>query len=98
MSNFSFVSYEEFVEDLYTKEIVYLLFENKYRVAYVRKIAKNGGMFWDVASIGVTKDGTKKYFEAFLQDSSFLDKDIKRFLEDRSWEEKKIINEEEMPF
>lgn len=99
MTSFSFVSNEEFPDDPYTKEIVYLLFENKYRIAYVRKQAKNGGMFWDVATIGVNKDGIKTYFESFLQDSAFLEKDIKRFLDSRSWEDKKtLLVEEELPF
>lgn len=83
-----FVSHEEFPEDQYTKELVYLLIDDKYRVAYVRKQAKNGGQFWGVPSVAVTKDGTKNYYECFLQDSSFLEKDIKKFLDDRSWAKK----------
>lgn len=98
MSNFSFVSHEDFPEDQYTKELVYLLLDNKYRVAYVRKQAKNGGMFWDVATVGISKDGSKTYYEAFMQDSSFLEKDIKRFLDARSWEGKKALKDEEIPF
>lgn len=91
MSNFSLVSHEKFPEDPFTKEIAYLLIDGKYRVAYVRKQAKNGGQFWDVASIGVTKNGAKTYFETFLQDSAFLEKDIKRFLDG-------LAKDEEIPF
>lgn len=91
MSNFSLVSHEKFPEDPFVKEIAYLLIEGKYRVAYVRKQAKNGGQFWDVATIGVTKNGSKTYFETFLQDSAFLEKDIKRFLDS-------LAKDEEMPF
>jgi hypothetical protein len=103
MSNIKFVSHEEFPEDQYTKELVYLLIDDKYRVAYVRKQAKNGGMFWGIPSIAVTKDGVKTYFECFLQDSSFLEKDIKKFLEDREWSKvapsvKSSFGEEEIPF
>lgn len=103
MSNIQFVSHEAFPDDLYTKELVYLLIDNKYRVAYVRKQAKNGGMFWGVGAIGVTKDGSKLYFESFMQDSSFLEKDIKTFLENRSWESEKRATKieekyEELPF
>lgn len=102
MSNIKFVSSEEFPEDLYTKELVYLLIDDKYRVAYVRKSAKNGGQFWGVPSVAVTKDGCKVYYECFLQDSSFLEKDIKKFLDERSWEKKKTpskpVTEEELPF
>ena len=99
MSNIKFVSSEKFPDDQYTKEIVYLLMDEKYRVAYVRKQAKNGGMFWSVGTIGVTKDGEKAYYEAFMQDSSFLEKDIKSFLEKRSWDGKKsAVKDEEVPF
>jgi hypothetical protein len=97
MSSIKFVSHEEFPEDLYTKELVYLLIDDKYRVAYVRKQAKNGGMFWGVGNIGLTKDGVKTYYESFLQDSTFLEKDIKAFLEKRSWEQNKSINDD-VPF
>lgn len=98
MSNIKFVSHKEFPKDPYTKEIVYLLIDDKYRVAYLRKQAKNGGMFWGTISAAVTEDGIKTYYEAFMQDSAFLEKDIKTFLEKRSWEEKKSIKDDEMPF
>ena len=62
MSNIKFVSHEEFPEDLYTKELVYLCIDDKYRVAYVRRQAKNGGLFWGVVNLAVTKDGAKAYF------------------------------------
>lgn len=88
MSNIKFVSHEEFHEDQYTKELVYLLIDDKYRVAYARKQAKNGGKFWGVPTVAVTKDSTKIYYECFMQDSSFLEKDIKKFLDDRVWEKK----------
>ena len=86
MSKIEFVSHEAFPEDEYTKELVYLCLDGKYRIAYVRKAAKNGGMFWSVASVGATKNGKKEFFEAFMQDSNFLEKDIKNFLDSRSWE------------
>jgi hypothetical protein len=90
MSNIKFVSHEEFPDDLYTKEVVYLLIDDKYRVAYLRKQSKNGGMFWSAANFSVTKEGVKTYYEAFMQDSSFLEKDIKLFLDKRSWEPEKM--------
>ncbi len=101
MSSIKFVSHEEFLEDQYTKELVYLLIDDKYRVAYVRKQSKNGGLFWSVGNIAITKDGVKTYYESFMQDSSFLEKDIKHFLEKRSWESnnsKAVISELEIPF
>lgn len=87
MSKIEFISHDAFPEDEYTKELVYLCLEGKYRVAYVRKAAKNGGLFWSVASVGATRNGQKEYFPAFLQDSNFLEKDIKDFLEKRKWME-----------
>ncbi len=86
MSNIKFVSHEEFPNDPYTLELVYLCIDDKYRVAYVRKMSKNGGKYWTVPSISITKDGTKTFYETFLQDSSFLEKDIKAFLDRRAWE------------
>jgi len=88
MSNIQFVSHEEFPDDPYTKELVYLCLDNKYRVAYVRKAAKNGGFFWGGVSLGVIKDNVKKYYDSFMQDSNFLEKDIKDFLDNRKWESK----------
>lgn len=86
MNKIEFVSHMSFPADEYTKELVYLCLDGKYRIAYVRKASKNGGLFWSVATIGVTCPHGKEYFPAFLQDSNFLEKDIKDFLERRSWE------------
>ncbi len=86
MSNIKFVSHEQFPEDPYNKEMVYLCLEDKYRVAYFRKQAKNGGMFWSIGTTSVTKEGNKVFYENFLQDSNFMDKDIKTFLDTRPWE------------
>ncbi len=103
MSSFEFVSHESFPEDEYTKECVYISLEGKYRVGYVRKKIQNGGMFWDVMSAGVTKNGKKQYLKAFMQDSNFLREDIMHFLESRSWEaagslRKQEVSENELPF
>jgi hypothetical protein len=106
MSNIKFVSHETFPDDPYTKELVYLCLDEKYRVAYVRKLTKTGGQFWSVITAGITKDQTKHYYESFLQDSTFMDKDIKEFLDKRKWESpankappKPVgIDEENIPF
>lgn len=102
MSNIKFVSHHEFPDDPYTKELVYLCVDDKYRVAYVRKQAKNGGMFWSVPNVSAVKDGVKSHYETFLQDSTFLEKDIRSFLEKRSWESSKTsvstFSETEIPF
>ena len=86
MSNFEFISHDAFPEDEYIKEMVYLCFEGKYRVLYVRKPNKNGGLFWVEASAGATRNGQKEHFPAFLQDSNFLQKDILDYLNKRKWE------------
>lgn len=104
MPNIKFVSYEAFPEDQYTREVVYLCIDEKYRVAYLRKPAKNGGLFWSVPTFSVTKNGMKEYYESFLQDSLFLDKDIKAYLESRAWEKKAVevqatpVSNEDVPF
>jgi hypothetical protein len=98
MSNIKFVSHEEFPQDPYTKELVYLCIDDKYRVAYLRKQAKNGGLFWGVMSASVTKDGAKTYYDSFIQDSTFLEKDIKTFLEKRSWEKAPSPTFDDVPF
>ena len=90
-------SHESFPDDNYIKEIAYLEFDDKYRIAYCRKVAKNGGLFWDVVSAGAIKDGSKKYFDSFMQDSSFLEKDIQTFLDKRSWESS-VKSHDEIPF
>lgn len=95
MSKFEFVSHDEFADDEYVKEVVYLCVENRYRVAYVRKKSQTGGLFWSVVSLGVVRDGKKEYLPAFIQDSNFLEKDIKDYLEKRKWE--KVDSRVEQP-
>jgi hypothetical protein len=81
-----FISHEFLTEDPYTKEIVYLSIDDKFRFAYVRKLMKNGGLFWAPISVSATYNGNKKYFESIQWDSNFLKQDIIAFLEGRSWE------------
>jgi hypothetical protein len=89
MSKIEFVSHQSFPEDQYVSELVYLCFEGKYRVAYVRKKAASGGQFWSVVTLGITKNGKKLYVPAFLQDSNFLERDVREYLERREWEKPK---------
>jgi len=88
MNGFEYVngSHENYPQDSYNAESLVLCFDGKYRVTYIRKKMKNGGMFWDVLSASVDHRGEKKYLKAFSQDSNFLAEDIKHFLESRSWE------------
>ena len=86
MSKFEFVSHDAFPADKYTREIVYLEINVPVRIAYVRKEATKGGLFWSVASVGAERDGKKEFFPAAIQDSNFLEKEIKKFLDDRVWE------------
>jgi|SRR5687768_7271425 len=98
MNKFEFVSHQNYPEDDYIEEVVYLCFENKYRIAYVRKKSSNGGLFWSPASISVRNNGKKEFLPAFIQDSNFLEKDIKYFLDNREWEGKSKIKVEDTPF
>lgn len=99
MSNIKFVSHDSFPDDQYIKELVYLCLDEKFRVAYIRKQAKSGGLFWGVMSASISKDGVKSYYDSFMQDSSFMDKDIKDFLEKRKWEDKPVKKEfDNLPF
>lgn len=91
MSKFDFVSHQDFPEDQYITEVVYLSFDGKYRIAYVRKRSSNGGMFWTPATITIRNNGKKEYLPVFLQDSNFLEKEIKTYLENREWEKEKTI-------
>lgn len=100
MSNIKFISHESFPEDQYTKEIVYVELNVPMRLAYVKKQSGNGGMFWSTPSIAVTKHGKKVYYNGFMQDSAFLEKDIKEFLEKRKWENKNKSQDDDdhLPF
>ena len=107
MNKIEFISHDAFPEDEHIKELVYLCLEGKSRVLYVRKPTKNGGLFWSVVSVGAVRNGQKEFFPTFLQDSNFLEKDIKEFLEKRKWEKNSperaqaqasVFNEENIPF
>lgn len=91
MSKINFISHESFLADEYTKEMVYLELNVPARVCFVRKNAKNGGAFWAVANVGITKPEGKEYYPAYIQDSNFLEKDIKAFLDGRKWESKSVF-------
>jgi len=67
MSAFEFISHETYPEDEYTKESVVLCIDQKHRVTYIRKKLQNGGMFWDVISAAVKKNGEKNIFEDILK-------------------------------
>jgi len=86
---FEFVSHEEFPEDDFIKEVVYFTITSspyQHRVGYVRKIFPTGGMRWDVISASAKKNGKRATLEGYINDSSFVHKDILKFLENRSWE------------
>lgn len=88
--SFKFISHQSFPDDPYLSEIVYLSLDDKYRVAYVHKEMKNGNKFWSVMQAAAQVGQEKKYFPAIEFDSNFLEKDIKRFLENREWEQNKV--------
>ncbi len=82
--------HETFPEDPYIKEIIYLQIDEGKRYGYIRKLMKNGNMFWSPMGCGVMKNGEKKFYDGIEFDSNFLKKDILAFLEARSWESHKI--------
>lgn len=86
MTQIELVEHHEFPEDEYTKEAAVLLLEGKYRIGYTRKKLQNGGLFWSVVSSGARKNGEKVYIRGFEQDSKFVDRDIEKFLNERTWE------------
>jgi hypothetical protein len=101
MNVFEYVngSHDSYPEDQFIAESLVLCFEGKYRVAYVRKKTKNGGMFWDVISTSVKQHGESKFLKSFSQDSNFLSEDIKHFLDSRGWEKGgSVAKNDEMPF
>lgn len=98
MSAFEFVSHERYPEDPYIAESCVLCFDGKYRVTYVRRKSKTGGMFWDNISANVKVNGENKYLKSFAQDSNFLAEDIKHFLDTRGWEKKNVQKEANLPF
>ena len=81
-----FISHEEFPDDPYIKEIIYLSIDPKFRFAYARKLGKNGQMFWGTLSTATTLNGQRKYHDAIMWDSNFFRQDILAFLDARSWE------------
>lgn len=92
-------SHQVYPEDEYIKESLYILFDDKYRVLYVRKKSSKGGMFWSVASAGFKLQGEKIYLDSFESDSKFLEKDVKNFLESRAWDSNKVLSvSEDLPF
>jgi hypothetical protein len=86
-----FISYEEYPDDQYIKEIATIQIDGKYRVAYVAKMTKNGAKFWDVMSTGVSQKGEKIYIKAFAFDSNFQQEEIKKLLASRPWENKSVF-------
>lgn len=94
-----FISYQQFPEDSYTKELVYLQIDGKYRIAYISRLGKNGNIFWAPIQVGITKNGKKEYFLAIEFDSAFLKRDIETFLASRPWEKKikSVPSQKQMP-
>lgn len=84
--SFEFVSHDEFPEDKYVKEAVYICLDGKHRVGYVKKAMQNGGTFWDVISTSGTKNGVRVNLKGYVTDSNFLHEDIMHFLKTRGWE------------
>lgn len=101
MNIFEYVngSHDTYPEDQFIAESLVLCFENKYRVTYIRKKTKTGGMFWGEISASVKQNGESKFLKSFSQDSNFLSDDIKHFLDSRGWEKGgSVAKSDQLPF
>lgn len=101
MIKFEFESHESTPEDQYIKEIVTFKFTVQdektseiFYMPYFRKSGKDGQSFWDVATLGVSKFGSKKYDDKFTWDSRNREKNIKSFLDNRLWEKDKNVSQQ----
>lgn len=81
-----FISHEFYPDDQYVKESCTLTVDGTQRFTYVRKMKKDGGLFWSAISTSVNFRGEKKFLHSIEWDSNFLAKDIIAFLEARSWD------------
>ena len=69
MNNLELVSYQDYPQDQYTKAVCIVCIDNKYVVAYGKKVTKEGKEWWQSASMSVTKDGVKQFIDGFCLDS-----------------------------
>ena len=81
-----FIAHEVYPDDQYVKESCTLAVDEAQRFTYVRKMKKDGGLFWSPISTSVNFRSEKKFLHSIEWDSNFLAKDIIAFLEARSWE------------
>ena len=91
MNQFDFMGAEPTPQDEWTKEIATFRINVPVDVSYFRKKNKDGGLFWSVASVGITRNGKKEYVDAASQDSKMIEKQIRAFLENRSWEKESSV-------
>ena len=111
MSEFKVVGHEQYPEDKYIKEVVYVEVEGGYRHGYIHKIMQDGGSFWDVMGASVTVNGKKEFLKAVKYADNFLQEDIKEFLKKRKFETMRSecsiqekprsmdeVNQQELPF
>lgn len=80
MSTLELQYYEEFPDDQYVKAIAKVKIDGKHKQIFVLKPTKTGGTFWVPSSVGVTKNGEKKYFESYRHDSDDENERIKDFV------------------
>lgn len=86
-----FISHQEFPDDPYCKEIVYLVLDGKYKVAYVAKLGKTGNKFWDVMSTGTVQNGERTYHRAFEYDSNFQKEEALKLIASKPWEKNQSV-------
>jgi hypothetical protein len=92
-----FIKPEEFPEDPYIKELVYIEIDEKFRIAYVPRIGKNGNKFWQPLSAGITRNGKREYFKAIEFNSKFLEKEIQDLLNSEPWKCKAAVHNQKQP-
>lgn len=80
MNKYELMSFETFAEDQYTAAMAKVRIEGKYIVTYCLKRLKDGGSFWAVPSMSITKNGAKVYVDSFMMDSRFEEEELKNFV------------------
>jgi hypothetical protein len=94
---FAFESHQKTPHDQYIKEVVTFKFFDEHEIFYVpffRKQAKDGGLFWSTASVGIQGPERKEYIDAFQLDSRSRLKSLLAFLEERRWEGANLVKKD----
>lgn len=88
MSNlqYEFLSYQQFPDDAYVKEVVMVSFAGVLILPYQNVKMKNGGAFWCFPGCGATVAGEKKRFNGEFDSKSMkarFEDDLEKFIRTR---------------